>query len=445
MSTYYVLTILQQIILLIMHIIPLYRIQKDSELKKDIAAFLMYSTGIVIVGLSGPFIVQISYILEHPWLNTMIDLIRMAFIWLLSMRMVFLVCHTSKQMAILSVFLTEIIRTAAYAAVITLFHPQAHTAFLHGGESFAVAYGIPCGPFLLQIAGVFLLRRFFKRNALSGSSANMLIVISIFVHLYTRVLAEQYGFMSGAITEQITVLSGYIILPALILLIMVQMRDLSDSKEHEAAIVKTLELSREQLTALKDKDDSVMRAKHEIAQHLNVLKALLENGQIDSAQLYLQTTGVILEDVTEKQYSKNPYVNAVISYKAIHDPDITFDVISEIPEMCEGIDPVDLGILIMNLIDQRLAIIRRNDLTPRIELHMTQREQMLCIRIDSETAADPFSDDLTEQIGNSVTEKIITKYSGQIYKGVNTATDSAILFKTGDHSCVYRTIDSQDM
>ena len=31
---------------------------------------------------------------------------------------------------------------------------------------------------------------------------------------------------------------------------MVQMRELSDSKEREAAIVKTLELSREQLTAL---------------------------------------------------------------------------------------------------------------------------------------------------------------------------------------------------
>ena len=429
MSVYYLLSILQQIIRLIMYIIPLYRIQKDRELKKSIAAFLLYSAVIVIVGLSGSFIVRISFILEHPWLNTMIDLIRMTTIWILSMRMVFLVCHTSKQMAVLSVILTEVFRTAAYAAVMTLFHPQAHTAFLNGEESFATAYGIPYGPFLLQIAGAFLLRRILKRNTLSGSSVNMLIVISAVVHLYTRVLAERYGFMSGVITEQITVLSGYIILPGLILLIMVQMRELSDSKEREAAIVKTLELSREQLTALKDKDDSVMRAKHEMAKHLNVLKALLENGQIDSAQLYLQTTGVILGDVLGKQYSKNPYVNAVISYKAIHDSDVTFDVISEIPEACEVIDPVDLGILIMNLIDQRLAMIRQNNLTPRIELRMTQREQMLCIKIDSETAAEPSTNDFTEQIENSVIEKIITKYDGQVYKGVNSSTDFAVLFK----------------
>ena len=156
MSVYYLLSILQQIIRLIMYIIPLYRIQKDRELKKSIAAFLLYSAVIVIVGLSGSFIVRISFILEHPWLNTMIDLIRMTTIWILSMRMVFLVCHTSKQMAVLSVILTEIFRTAAYAAVMTLFHPQAHTAFLNGEESFATAYGIPYGPFLLQIAGAFL-------------------------------------------------------------------------------------------------------------------------------------------------------------------------------------------------------------------------------------------------------------------------------------------------
>ena len=93
------------------------------------------------------------------------------------------------------------------------------------------------------------------------------------------------------------------------------------------------------------------------------------------------------------------------------------------------IDPVDLGILIMNLIDQRLAMIRQNNLTPRIELRMTQREQMLCIKIDSETAAEPSTNDFTEQIENSVIEKIITKYDGQVYKGVNSSTDFAVLFK----------------
>ena len=54
---------------------------------------------------------------------------------------------------------------------------------------------------------------------------------------------------------------------------------------------------------------------------------------------------------------------------------------------------------------------------------------MLCIKIDSETAAEPSTNDFTEQIENSVIEKIITKYDGQVYKGVNLSTDFAVLFK----------------
>ena len=138
--------------------------------------------------------------------------------------------------------------------------------------------------------------------------------------------------------------------------------------------------------------------------------------------MYIQkTAGIMNEPVMA--YSRNPYLNAVICYKVKSNPDILFHVESMIGEV-RGIEPVDLGILLMNLIDSRIDEIRTNNLEKKICMILKHRETSVTLYIQS-----PISDQFRQKhlLESEIVENIVRKYDGMMEHDIREAGDTVVM------------------
>ena len=195
-----------------------------------------------------------------------------------------------------------------------------------------------------------------------------------------------------------------------------------EAKVQGAQIRNTLRLNREQLELIQYSNGTSLHEKHNIAEHLNVIKMFMEKDEIEAAKLYIQkTTGSLYND--SDVYCINPYINAVLKYKLKSATDIHFTVESSIGEK-NKIDAVDLGILLMNMIDWRINEIQKHNLKKEISLNITKREQVIVMCIDSEISERYMSDNPLEV---SVIENIVNKYKGSIVYGVHNNNDMVVM------------------
>ena len=157
-----------------------------------------------------------------------------------------------------------------------------------------------------------------------------------------------------------------------------------------------------------------------------MIQTFMNNDNYEAADLYMKKTcGILSDEKNLRIYSQNTYVNAVINYKVRSEKDIKFDVISEMGCNC-SIDSMDLGILVLNLLDQRIAALKNNDLKKTIKLKISQREKIISILIDSELPEKNQISSYDHFYESNVINNIIKKYSGSIHFGINTKTDCGI-------------------
>ncbi|MGM9941598.1 MAG: hypothetical protein ACI32N_06355 [Bulleidia sp.] len=232
---------------------------------------------------------------------------------------------------------------------------------------------------------------------------------------YMRVISDQ-------IMRDMAVLLFVIVLPVMTVLMLKQMIEVFYMKQKEADVLALLDMNREQLSLIRDLQEYSLHEKHEIAQHLDVIAMFMEKGEYESARMYIQkTAGIMNEPVMT--YSRNPYLNAVICYKAKSNPDILFHVESMIGDV-SGIEPVDLGILLMNLIDSRIDEIRTHDLEKKICMILKHRETAVTLYIQS-AISDQFRQ--KHLLESGIVENIVRKYDGMIEHDIREAGDTVVM------------------
>ena len=233
--------------------------------------------------------------------------------------------------------------------------------------------------------------------------------------LYMRVISDQS-------MRDTAVLMFVIVLPVMTILMLKQMIEVFYVRQKEQDVLMLSEMNREQLSLIRDQQEYNLHEKHEIAQHLDVIAMFMEKGEYESARMYIQkTAGIMNEPVMT--YSRNPYLNAVICYKVKSNPDILFHVESMIGEV-RGIEPVDLGILLMNLIDSRIDEIRTNNLEKKICMILKHRETSVTLYIQS-----PISDQFRQKhlLESEIVENIVRKYEGMMEHDIREAGDTVVM------------------
>lgn len=234
-------------------------------------------------------------------------------------------------------------------------------------------------------------------------------------------ISQNTTFSSIFRIEDMFILSGMLVVPIALLLMLNKLNEIQEDKIIHENTVKALKLSRQQLSVLNDKDIEVIKVKHDIISHLRMIQTFMNNDNYEAADLYLQKTcGLLSNKQSLKTYSQNTYINAVINYKTKANKDIAFDIVSEIGNE-NKIDPLDLGILVMNLLDQRISYINKYNLKKEIYLKISQRENMVSLLIDSQLPDEEDKNPYDMYEGNII-NNIVDKYKGTLQRNIHTET-----------------------
>lgn len=414
-----------------LYISPLYRVRKN-RLNRDILLICLFTFLVWLVNSAGSWFAKSSAVSGSSFLLRILPQLIMALINLLDWGLIFFTCRKSASMSLLCVLFVDIFIQTSFAIVRSagslIAYSLAEGVLIQTG-TLSYTMQIPLGECALSVLAVYLLRRFLKRYTPQKEDMKWLLIAALIVMHFNHVILSHYIFRREEIIDNLIVMCGFLLMPQLILVLFFKMVQNAELRVREQSSRRIMEMNKSRLAQLKMNDDLIIRTKHDIAAHLNLLRSFLEKGQYESAELYLKKTGGLLDDESLCFYCANPYINAVIHYEKMNHPCFQFDVLSEIPGECGGIDPIDLGILIMNLIDQRIAAIQRNHLKQKISLKLTQREKILCVRIDSEMNEDMTEEEtMSGQIEKSVIENILSRYKGKMHYGVHSATDQAVMF-----------------
>ena len=232
---------------------------------------------------------------------------------------------------------------------------------------------------------------------------------------YMRITSDQ-------IIKDIGVLALVIMIPVMTVMMIRHMVEVFYSRQKEEGVLAMAQMNRDQLSLIHDLQEYHLHEKHEIAQHLNVIEMFMEKGEYDSARMYIQKTAGIMDEPVAI-FSRNPYLNAVICYKVKSNPDIAFHVESMIGEV-KGIEPVDLGILLMNLIDCRIDEIRKYDLAKKISIILKHRETTVTMYIHSEVSESFLQ---KHPLESGIVENTVGKYHGMLEHDLHRKGDTVVM------------------
>ena len=194
----------------------------------------------------------------------------------------------------------------------------------------------------------------------------------------------------------------------------------------ERDLESLLNAEKRELEILRHRDSELIRVHHDVRSHMNMIRAFLEKGDVSGAETYLEHSMTSFDE--EKVYSKNVMVNAVLHYLSASAEDIELEVESALDNDC-GIDSQDLGLLVLNLVNERIDLIHQYSLSKKISLTLRQKENMVYLSIDSEMPdqAEKGYAELTRQ----AVKNIVRKYNGFLKEGLHTSTDLCLGLTVG--------------
>ena len=292
---------------------------------------------------------------------------------------------------------------------------------------------------LILAAMAFVTGKFLPSlRKLKDSSLGKISVLATVAVFYEMVLSQSYSFLdyhryglfghrynslpTHDIAAFLANLVGFYVVPVIILMLMVQLTETYQARLQEEEIRSTLRMNREQLQLIQYTNGFSLHEKHAIVEHLNVIRMFLDKKDPEAARMYIQKTAGIMDENVQI-YCINPYINAVLNYKIKAEPDIDFHIVSSIGQVNE-IDEVDLGVLLMNLIDCRINIIRRYDLKKDLSVSIKKRERTIMLSVSSESVEGGGKESPLEI---SVIENMVRKYNGSIVYGVHDPNDMVVM------------------
>lgn len=205
-----------------------------------------------------------------------------------------------------------------------------------------------------------------------------------------------------------------ILLLVLILFVLFQQFRLSEETKRAEILETTAAIYRDRMEALFENETDTVKFNHYVRYHLKALRQYMEEGNYESAESYVRGLMVDYKDDEVHSFSENIYINTVVNYIVKREKDIEITVDSMIGNQ-PGVDPVDLGIIIMNLLEKSILRIREYDLPQTVKLYAVSRENMICLSVQTQETENTISKPTTDNyIEVTIVNHILEKYNGQI-------------------------------
>ena len=183
-------------------------------------------------------------------------------------------------------------------------------------------------------------------------------------------------------------------------------REISETRLQNMQSV--LEMYESQTEILMDRNKSILE-KHQIAERMQVLQSMAAAGQYEAVELYIrETAGIIGEQGNVAVYTKNTCINALLNYKAMKHPEVSFQCEVNLDNDC-GVGNADLGILVMSLLDLCIPLCEKGRLPGQIILKGRKFNASVMIEINHKILHHA-----SDTIEHSVISNIIRKYHGYL-------------------------------
>ena len=205
-----------------------------------------------------------------------------------------------------------------------------------------------------------------------------------------------------------------ILLLVLILFVLFQQFRLSEKTKQAEILETTAAIYRDRIEALFENETDTVKFNHYVRYHLKALQQYMEEGNFESAESYVHGLMANFKDDEVHSFSENIYINTVANYISKREKDIEITVDSMIGNH-PGVDPVDLGIIIMNLLEKSILRIREYGLPEKVRLYAVSRENMICLSVQTQETENTISKPTTDNyIEVTIVNHILEKYNGQI-------------------------------
>ena len=152
-------------------------------------------------------------------------------------------------------------------------------------------------------------------------------------------------------------------------------------KNKKLLLQKQDEAYLQQLKMIQANNENISLIRHDIQNHLFMLKSLYEKGEIDSYRDYLDTLLSKIDKKEEVCKSGNLVVDSIINYKVRNINDINLYIDVCIPKKLE-ISDVDMTVALGNLLDNAVRAVKESD-RKELKINLKYKKGRLILQIEN--------------------------------------------------------------
>ena len=262
---------------------------------------------------------------------------------------------------------------------------------------------------------ILIFARYFvgKRKLKPVGQPFPLIVLIFFAGLFLSSVSDIYGVMCTENPERTFVYSRILLYGGILLLsllYMVLQQNIAETQRKEQEVLrKNRDVYADKIELLTNQDYEAVRFKHDIRYRLDMINTYMDQGDLNGAQIYLRkTTNQLDKSNQEISVTENMTVNAVISYIKTRNPDVRIYTDMAVTDK-PGIHPTDFGILLLNILELQIGLIKEHNLQKEINLKIVRQEDMLLIssQVPSENTAL-----VSDSLELNTIKSVVHKYHG---------------------------------
>lgn len=243
-------------------------------------------------------------------------------------------------------------------------------------------YLIICVKVLVYVISLILSERKFNIKKLGDISVLYWIGV---VSIPVSSLVIMVLFLNIAVgSEQLQILIALIFI-TIINIVSFQLYNqiISIMQERNKKIVlhKQEESYLQQLKMIQANNENISLIRHDMQNHLFMLKSLYEKGEIDSYQSYFDTLLYKINKKKELCKSGNLVVDSIINYKLRNINDINLYIDVCIPKKLE-ISDVDMTVVLGNLLDNAVRAVKESD-RKELKINLKYKKGRLILQIEN--------------------------------------------------------------
>lgn len=287
----------------------------------------------------------------------------------------------------LSVMITKVFTFIIFGIIVSI--KKKHALYLH-----SIEYLMICATLVLSVILITLVRNLIYR---SGENHRIFLVILLCLLLIN--IGQYYTMLY------------------------ISRKNISEQKI--SLMKKQLEMQEESISSLEEKYDETFKIRHDMKNYISCALRMAQEGDTDELIGYLKKLSEEkLDPVTNYVQTKRKMIGAVINTKLGTAKRKGIDMKCIVLSEMDGIDDLDAGIILANLIDNALEACEKNSGKSEIQLKIWNKANYCCIKISNTVESDILAENpqLTTSkenkklhgVGLKSVRDIVEKYSGML-------------------------------